>query len=218
MELRKDIGVGIVAALLWALMVPASATADDGGNERPTLQERYASKDGRLYGHLGATMIVRDDFYRSLGYGLDAGYYVNETIGFELRAHNLHTGLTHTGDQMRRDYELVPDMRAPTAAFGAGTRISWGYGKVLTLGDFVVHFDPQFITHAGITLAEERVVPTATIGAGFLTHWQFGIQVKLDLQMSLHIEQRDRGIVPATGFAPVLSVGWSPQWRWGGES
>lgn len=204
--------LAVACALVVVLLSPA-AFAEDDEPTRGTLQERFAPKEGRFFFHLAGTAIIRDDFYHSPGYGLDAGYHFNEVLGAELRVHNLHSSLAHAGEQLRDEYSFVPDLRAPDAAFLAGVRASWGYGKVLTLGRFVVHFDPQFLFHGGITLAEERIVPTVETGIGFLTHWQHGIQVKLDLQMSVHFERRNRGIVAATGFVPVLAVGWSPGGR-----
>lgn len=189
---------------------PQSSSEDSAPAPRATLQERFAPKTGRYSAHLGATAIIRDDFYHSPGYGLDLGYYFNETFGVELRGHNLHSRLTAGGERLRDEQGLVPDLRAPDAKFALGVRASWGYGKILTMDRFVVHFDPQWILHGGITLAEERVVPTVSTGIGFLTHWQYGIQVKLDLQMNFHFEQRERGLVPAMGFIPTLAVGWSP--------
>ena len=214
--------IWFLAALLALSFVCTPAFADENrGSEeeqaseerrRATLQERFSPKENRFFAHLAGTAIVRDDFYQSVGYGLDVGYFFNETWGVELRAQDLRSRLAHAGEQMRDEYGYVPDMRAPQAMFTGGGRLSWGYGKVLTPGPFVVHFDPQLTLHGGITLAEERIVPTATTGLSFFAHFQYGIQVKLDLQMSLHFENRDRGIVPATGFAPVLGIGWSPQW------
>ena len=58
--------------------------------------------------------------------------------------------------------------------------------------------------------AEDRIVPTAATALGFLAHFRHGIQVKLDLQFSLHFEARNRGILPVFGFAPILAIGWSP--------
>lgn len=198
------------AVLFGAMPLSAGDTNGQDEAETATLQNRYAPKEGRYYGHLGITAIIRDDFYHSPGYGIDAGYYFNETWGVELRAYNLHSRLASAGDRLREEQGFVPDLRAPDAVFALGTRASWGYGKILTMGRFVIHFDPQFLLYGGITLAEERVAPTVTTGIGFLTHWQRGIQVKLDLQMNLHFEQRTRGLIPATGFIPVLAIGWSP--------
>lgn len=207
--MSDDIAVWLGVLCAMIVFAPMSAAADEDPG-RATLQERYASKDGRFFAHLGAMTLIRDDYYHTVGYGLDLGYHLSETIGVEGRAFNLHSRLGHAGNVMREEHGFVPDLRAPDAMFEAGTRISWGYGKVLTLGQFVVHFDPQFTLHSGITLAERRIVPTATAGLGFLTHWARGIQVKLDLRMSLFFENRNRGMITSTGFAPILSVGWSP--------
>ena len=198
--------LGCVAAVILS---PTSIGAEEPP-ERSTVQERFAPKDGRLYVHGSATALIRDDYYHSVGYGADLGYYFNEFVGAELRAFNFHSRLGHAGRTMREEYDFIPDLRAPDALAVAGGRLSWGYGKVLTAGRFVVHFDPQWTLHGGLMLAERRLVPTATTGIGFLTHWQYGIQIKLDLQLSVHFERRNRGTVPATGFLPILSVGWSP--------
>lgn len=207
--------VGCLALLLAA---PAAVTADpnddddgdDSSTARASVQERFAPKTGRFFVHAGGVAMVRDDFYHSFGYGLDGGYYFNETLGVEARAYNLHSRLSHAGRRLRDDYSFVPDLRAPDAHFALGIRTSWGYGKILSFGRFVVHFDPQWTLHGGITLAEERIAPTVSTGLGFLTHWRYGIQAKLDLQMNLHLEQRSRGMVPAFGFLPMLTIGWSP--------
>ena len=208
MAMSRQIAIwGLLVAVLVAWH-PGVAHSEQGD---ATLQERFASKEGRLYGHATGSALIRDDFYRSLGVGVDAGYYFDEFWGMELRAQRIFTQLSHTGEQMAADHGIAPDMRAPSAFVAAGARFSWGYGKVLTAGDFLVHFDPQLISHAGVTIAEERVVPTMTAGIGFLSHWPWGIQAQLDLQVSLHAENRDRGVVIATGFAPMFSVGWSFQ-------
>jgi outer membrane beta-barrel protein len=199
---------GIVLLCLAAFAVPSIAVADSPA--QVTVQPRFAEKEGRFALHVAGTTVFRDDFYRTVGYGAEISYYMSEDLGFELRGHNLHSWLSPTADVLREESSLVPDLRAPDALFTVGARWSWGYGKVLTLDRFVVHFDPQVIVHTGITLAEGRVVPTITPGVGFLTHWQHGIQVKMDLQWSIQIEQRQRGWIPSFGFIPVLAVGWSP--------
>ena len=202
---RRLLAVAVIGLLL-AVSSPAAADGDD----ETTLQERFASKEGRLYAQLGGQALIRDDFYFSPGIGADVGYYFNEQWGAELRGAWYFSRLSHTGEQMAEDHGFAPDMRAPDAAVTAGARYSWGYGKVLATGDFLVHFDPQLVASAGVTFAEERVVPTVNTGVGFLAHWRFGFRTQLDLQASVHVEQRDRGWIPAFGFAPVLSVGWSP--------
>ena len=209
MEVRRYIAIWLGILLIGLIALPSAAAADEDPG-RATLQERYAAKDGRVFFHGSGTVLIRDDFYHSAGYGIDIGYFFSETIGAELRMFNLHSRLGHAGDKLREEHNFVPDLRAPRAMALAGTRISWGYGKVLTLGRFVVHFDPQLTLHAGFTVAERRFVPTATTGIGFLTHWRRGVQVKLDLQASVHLENRTRGVIPAVGFLPVLSIGWSP--------
>lgn len=208
MAVKHSIAIALTVAAA-AVFVPGSAWAD-ADSERATLQERYATKEGRFFFHGAATALLRDDFFHSPGYGVDAGYYFNEVVGLELRFFNLHSELTRAARELRDEEAYVPDLRAPDALLTAGTRLSWGYGKVLTLGRFVVHFDPQLLVQGGLTFAERRLVPTATAGIGFLTHWRYGIQVKLDLQASVHFEQRNRGMVPATGFFPVFAIGWSP--------
>lgn len=208
MGLNDDIVTLAVVAALAILTVPATTAAGEA-DDRATLQERYASTDGHFYVHATGDTMVRDDFYRTFGLGVDAGYFFGEDWAVELRGHHHFTSLSHTGRQMADDHQLVPDMRAPERTVAIGGRLSWGYGKILALRDSVVHFDPQFIAHGGITRAEERIVPMVSGGIGVLTHWRWGIQAKLDLQFTFHFERRDRGPVVATGFAPLLGVGWS---------
>lgn len=199
----------VALILAVGLALPALATAEEGV-DRPTVHDRFAPKEGRLFAHVAATALVRDDFYDTGGYGGDLGYFFNENWSVELRAFNYHSRLSEAADVLREEHSYVPDIRAPDALFAAGGRLSWGYGKLLTPGPFVIHFDPQIAVHAGVTLAEERFVPTAAAGIGFLTHWQHGIQIKLDLQATVHVERRNRGMIPAIGFMPVLGIGWSP--------
>ena len=204
---------GLIICAFWlalAALIGVSGTAYGETAARETLQQRFAVKEGRPFFHLAGATLIRDDFYHSLGYGLDAGYFPRESIGLELRLLHMRSRLSAEGQRMREEFDVVPDLRAPQALATVGARISTGYGKVLTPGDYVVHFDPQIVAHVGAMLAERRVVPTATIGLGLLTHWRRGVQVKLDLQMMINGESRNRGWVLATGFFPVLSVGWSP--------
>lgn len=208
--------MGLRRLTVWIWMLAAvvagfsSVAAGAEGEARPTVHDRLAPKEGRLFGHVGAGVLIRNDFYDTAGYGLDFGYHFDEQWSTELRAYNLHSGLSASADRLREERSFVPDLRAPDALFVVGGRLSWGYGKVLTPGPFVIHFDPQLAAHAGITLAEERIVPTIQTGLAFLTHWQYGVQIKLDFLASIHFEQRSRGMIPAVGFVPILAIGWSP--------
>lgn len=199
----------LLATLTVFSIAPSSAMATEQ-ERRATVQERFAPKEGRFYVHAAGASLFRNDFYNSMGYGGDVGYFTSEAWGFELRILNLHSWLGRAAQGIREDHSLIPDLRAPDALFVAGTRYSWGYGKVLTMDRFVVHFDPQLILHGGITLAEDRVVPTSTFGFGFLSHWNHGVQIKVDLQMIFQMERRERGWTPSLGFVPMLGIGWSP--------
>ena len=90
----------------------------------------------------------------------------------------------------------------------AGARWAPGYGKVLMMRRFVVHFDPQLVLHAGVARAERRWLPSFQGAFSLLTHWRWGIKAKVDLGMTVQGERRERGWVWTTGFAPFLGVGW----------
>lgn len=211
MVLRFKISLFLLVASLVVVSIPASMAFADG-DAGATVQERFAPKVGRYYAHAAGTVPLRNDFYTSLGYGLDGGYYFSESWGLELRLINFHSSLGQAGRQVQEEHGLVPDLRAPDALFALGARYSAGYGKILSLDRFVIHFDPQIIFHGGIALAEDRVVPTTMLGVGFLTHWSRGIQFKMDLAFSFQMERRDRGWTPSFGFVPLIGIGWSPGW------
>lgn len=208
-SLRLSFLLAFVMACTFSSDLWAQSLAETGAPA--TVQQRFSPKEERVYFHLGGTWLLRDDFYHTLGYGLDLGYHLRENFALELRAFKLHSWLGGAAKELREQQNLLPDLRQPDALFGLGLRLYGGYGKVLTFNRFVTHFDPHLSLHGGITLAEERIVPTAILGAGILTHYRRGVQVKLDLQMLLHLENRLRGWTPALGFLPVLSIGWSPR-------
>lgn len=215
MELTRHALLLFLISILFLipLAIGAQEVPDDTNPDpRSTVQERFAPKAGRAYLHAAGTYFIRDDFYLTGGYGLDLGYHFDEVWGAEFRIFNLHSALSPAADDLRQSHSLVPTTRAPDALFQFGSRYSFGYGKILSLSRFLIHFDPQFSLHGGIILAEERIAPTFSGGLSFLSHFQHGVQVKLDLHLSLQIERRNQGLTPAVGFLPVLAIGWSPEW------
>ncbi len=196
-------------ALLVALLLGMPAQASAQGKPRPTIQHRFATKKHKLYGHLTGTTILRNDFYHTVGTGVDLGYYFTESFGAELRWLLMANWEVDSAAQIRKQTGLVPDARPQNMLLAADARYSMGYGKVFVFDSFLVHFDPQLIGGAGITLAEGRVLPTATIGVSLLTHYRYGVQAKLDMQVVVQAEHRTRGWVGSVGFMPTLGIGWS---------
>lgn len=207
------------AALLVGLIAcsPAQAAADqaDENDDKPTIQDRFAVKESSVYGHLTGLTHIRNDFYSTFGFGIDAGYYPFESLGFEARWEILESNLTETALDLKDRTGLTPDAQPQRMMFLAGARWSFGYGKILILDNWVAHFDPQLTLHGGVALAETRTLPTFKLGPSLVVHFAWGIQAKLDLPMSIQVEGRDRGSVTSFGFAPMLGVGWS--WNFGGE-
>ena len=198
------------ALLVTAILAfPMVAQAQD----RATVQDRFAVKKQSVYGHGIVTSHLRNDFYDSWGVGADLGFYFVESFGAEIRGLYLSTTLGDEAKGIQERTGLTPDARPQQALIQAGVRWSMGYGKVQFLDNWVIHFDPQLVLHAGVALAEVRVLPTFSSGFSFLTHWRWGIQAKLDLNLTWQSEQRDRGRVLSMGFMPVLGVGWA--WRGG---
>lgn len=177
---------------------------------RATVENRVGDKDARFYAHATGTWFVRNDFYDSPGYGLDAGYYFNERWGAELRVLRLHSSLSRAGKTVLQQSGLAPDLRAPDVWLSAGVRTSVGYAKILLWDRFVTRFDPQLVAHAGVLFAEERIAPSIAIGPGVLVHLKWDLQVKFDLLLTANFERRQRGVTPAFGVLPTLSFGWSP--------
>jgi outer membrane beta-barrel protein len=200
--------VAPVRADLPASADPAPSTAPAA--PVPTIQQRFASKAETVSLHLLAGAQLRGDFYHRVGYGAALAYYPSEELGLELRGIHHHAWLTSEAEQVRRETGFVPDTRAPVATFLAGSRYSFGYGKV-QLGDAaVVHFDPQAVLHLGATIAEEdRVLPTAFVGLSVLVHFELGFQAQIELLAVVDLEERNaRGWVASIGFSPFLTVGW----------
>lgn len=178
------------------------------GGERPTIQNRFASKKRLLVVQPLLMTHVRDDFYNSWGGGADLSYYFTERWGLELRAVFLRTTLDAAAFDIKERFGIVPDARPQNRWLNVGVRYSPGYGKFLMWDNFVVHFDPQLVLHAGVASADRRLLPGATAAFSLMTHWRWGIKAKVDLGISVQGEQRERGWVLTTGFAPVLGVGW----------
>jgi len=186
--------------------VAAPVRADD---DRPTIQRRYAEKDDSLYLHATGATHIRNDFYNSFGAGADVGFYSSEALGFELRSLFLGTRLSRAAVDVKERTGLTPDARPQSMMFTAGPRWSFGYGKILAINRFVVHFDPQLTLQGGVARAERRLLPTAYTALTLLTHYRWGIQAKVDLGATIQMEKRDRGWVTSVGFMPVLGLGWN---------
>jgi len=192
-----------------ALCLPASLHAED----RPTVQNRFAPKAQSVFGHATLMSQIRNDFYNTVGVGIDAGAWVNESIAFEARWLLLSTSLSDQAVDIQERTGLTPDARPQDMMLLAGTRLSVGYGKMLShLGNALVHFDPQLGLHVGVTQAENQWLPTVMPSLGVLLHFKWGLQAKLDLALNIQVEERDRGGVTSFGFVPLLGIGWSYGW------
>lgn len=202
--------LGVVAAMVWiaVAVVGAPAAGHAQSDDRPTIQNRFASKSGTMFAHATVTTQIRNDFYDSFGLGVDAGYYPSERLGLEARWAYLFSKLSPAANDVKESTGLTPDARPQHMLATVGARWSFGYGKVLVLEQSVVHFDPQLTAHGGIALAEKRVLPTATVGLALLTHFEGGLQATLDLGMAVQAEDRQRGWVMSFGFVPTIGVGW----------
>ena len=197
------------AALVVCLTVALGAAEGWAQDQnRPTIQNRFATKSGTFYGHAMMTTQIRNDFYDSIGVGADIGYYPSEVLGIEGRWAYLFSALSPAAQDVKSETGLTPDARPQHMWMTAGIRHSFGYGKMLVAGNSVVHFDPQLTMHGGLALAEKRVLPTATAGASLLAHFLDGVQAKLDLAMAMQLERRNRGWVPSFGFTPTIAIGW----------
>jgi len=197
----------VIGGLAVALAAgPSAGWAQE--EERPTIQQRFASKSGTMYAHAMTTTQVRNDFYDSIGLGVDAGWYPGEHLGLEARWAYLFSTLSPAAEDVKEETGLTPDARPQHMLATVGARWSFGYGKVLVMEQSVVHFDPQMTVHGGVALAEKRVLPTATVGLSLLTHFTNGFQAKLDLAAAIQMEHRQRGWVPSFGFMPTLGIGW----------
>jgi hypothetical protein len=193
-------------ALALACLAPTRASADPV----PTVQDRFALKLNTISLHVLGTTQVRGDFYHQVGYGAALAFYPLEELGLELRAIGHSAWLTAEAEDLRRETGYIPDTRARVASFLLGGRISLGYGKV-QLGDgAILHFDPQVVVQAGITIAEEeRLLPTVLGGLSLLLHFELGFQAQIDLLAVVDLEERNaRGWIPSIGFAPSISIGW----------
>lgn len=197
----------LVLLTLAGLLAAAPAHAQD--DERPTIQRRYAPKKQSIYLHAAGTTHIRNDFYDSYGVGADFGWYPWESLGFELRGMFLQTRLSAAAKDVQERTGLTPDARPQSLLATLGARWSFGYGKILALKSFVVHFDPQLVATGGVARAETRWLPSGLIGPSLLMHFKWGIQAKLDFNVSIQGEKRERGWIPSVGFMPVLGIGWN---------
>ena len=176
--------------------------------DRPSIQRRFAPKDGLLYANASLMTHVRDDFYSSWGYGADLGYFMSESWGLELRYLRLRTSLDDAALDLKERIGLTPDARPQDTWVQVAVRYAPGYGKLLMWESMVLHFDPQLVVHGGVALAEARVLPSFTAALSLLGHFRWGLKLKVDLGLSVQGEKRERGWVWTTGFAPVLGLGW----------
>jgi len=197
---------GVLAA---AVLVLGSVPSQAQDADRPTIQNRFGEKAGSLYAHAALMTQIRNDYYDSIGFGADAGYYPGESLGLEVRWLYLLSSLNPAAADVKNRTGLTPDARPQHMMMTVGARYSIGYGKMLVGRERIVHFDPQIVTHGGIALAEKRVLPTLETGLSLLTHFKWGLQAKVDLLAAFQLEDRDRGWVPSFGFVPVLGVGWN---------
>ncbi len=208
--MKRRIPALTLAICFAGVAFSSAATAQpEPDDERPTVQRRFAVKKSSAYLHATGATHIRNDFYDSFGVGGDIGFYPAENFGLELRVLYLDTRLSNAAIGVREQTGLTPDARPQSLFATVGPRWSFGYGKLLTLGRWVLHFDPQLTAQAGIAVAERRVLPSAFVGPGLLVHLMWGIQVKIDLGASIQGEQRDRGWVVTGGFFPVLGLGWN---------
>ncbi len=199
------LAAGVVSMLGALVLVANLARAEEG---RPTVQDRFASKKQTTYLQATTTTQIRNDFYDSVGVGADLGYYPSEAFGLEARWAYLFSGLNPAAVEVKHETGLTPDARPQYMLAALGGRYSFGYGKMLIGRENVVHFDPQLAFHGGVALAERRVLPTGTVAVSLLTHFQYGVQAKLDLGLAVQAERRHRGWVPSIGFMPTLGIGW----------
>jgi outer membrane beta-barrel protein len=203
--------VRLTSISIWALaltLVMTTPGSDAAAEPGPTFQRKVAQKDSSIYAHLTASTHLRNDFYDTFGFGADGGYYPTESLGIELRWVRWLTTLNETARNVKDQTGLTPDARPQDMLFAAGLRYSIGYGKMLLGKKSLVHFDPQLVVQGGATTAESRILPTGIFGVSLLTHFRWGIQAKLDLNLTVQSEKRDRGTVMSIGFSPILAVGW----------
>lgn len=206
MERIKRTALG---AVVFSLLFSSASIATAQETNRPTIQHRFAEKDDSIYGHFTTMTHVRNDFYDSIGFGLDVGYYPAERFGLEARWSYLFSSLSPAAVDVKQETGLTPDARPQHMLMTLGARWSLGYGKMLVGKNSLVHFDPQIALHGGIALAEKRVLPTSMLSLALLTHFKNGVQAKLDLGFAFQAENRNRGWVPSFGFVPTLGIGWS---------
>lgn len=197
----------VAGAAFWlgGLQLAEAEESDD----RPTIQERFDTKDGEVFLHAIVNTQIRNDYYDSIGVGADVGTYLNESIGLEARWAWVHSGLNAAAADVKERTGLTPDARPQHMWMLLGARYSIGYGKFVVGDGLLVHFDPQAFGRGGIALAENRVLPTFTAGLSLLTHYKWGLQAKFDLAGSFQLENRRRGVVTSFGFVPTLGIGWS---------
>ncbi len=178
--------------------------------ERPTVQNRFAKKSGAVSGHLTGSTHVRNDFYDAFGFGLDLSYYFGESFGVEIRGVLIQSSLSAPALDLKERTGLTPDTYPQFGMILGGARYSIGYGKILIFKNLVVHFDPQLFLNGGVTFAERRIIPTGLFGVSLLSHFRWGLQLKIDLAGSLQFEDRtDRGTVTSFGFMPSIGIGWN---------
>lgn len=174
---------------------------------RPTIQQRFAPRDGALALWLSGGGHIRDDYYTSYGGELALSYFFSDAWGLELRYRELWTSLSDEATTLRDRYGLVPDARPQRRGVSLGALIPLGYAKLLT-GSSIVHFDPLLAAHLGVVTADERVLPTLHVSLSPTLLLRGGLKLRLDLGLTVQSEGRERGRVLTTGFLPMLGVGW----------
>ena len=175
--------------------------------ERPTIQNRFAPREGAIVFFLGGGGHIRDDYYTSLGGQSSISYFFNDRWGMEMRVGYLWTSLSDEALKLRNQTGLVPDARPQSLGWSVGAQYALGYAKIL-MGSTVMHFDPLIMVHLGGAHADERILPTAVLSFSPTFLFKYGLRFRLDLGLSIQYESRDRGGVLTTGFMPMLNVGW----------
>lgn len=210
MRAHPVIAGAVLVALLLAPPLLATRAAADDEPPAPTIQNRFASNRNTLGLHAFVTSQFRGDFYHQIGLGGSVAYYPLEALGLEVTGTGFFSWLNDTAHQLTRETGWIPDTRRRNGHLLLGGRLSFGYGKLQVAEAFVVHFDPQLVVQLGVTFADEdRFLPTGLAGFAMLFHFDFGLQVRLDLMAIMDLEERtDRGMVASVGFAPLLAVGW----------
>jgi hypothetical protein len=202
------IGINGLKSKVWAQTPKSSSPPLILPNlERPTIQNRFAPREGAIVLFLGGGGHIRDDYYTSWGGQSSISYFFSDRWGIEGRVGYLWTSLSDEALMLRNRVGLVPDARPQSLNWSVGAQYALGYAKILSHSN-LMHFDPLLLLHIGGTHADERILPTvlASFSPTFL--FKYGLRFRLDLGLSIQFEQRDRGLVTTTGFMPMIQIGW----------